>query len=59
MARMSADLVDVWMQHPTLFGTNYPMITPAQALAQLDSLRHDEEQRDLFLTGNARRVFTL
>jgi uncharacterized protein len=42
-----------------LFGTNYPMITPAQALAQLDSLRLDEEQRDLFLTGNARRVFKL
>jgi uncharacterized protein len=35
------------------------MITPAQALPQLDSLRLDEEQRDLFLTGNARRVFTL
>jgi uncharacterized protein len=42
-----------------LFGTNYPMITPAKALAQLDSLRLGEAQRDLFLTGNARRVFTL
>lgn len=40
-----------------LFGTNYPMITPAQALEHLDDLGLDEEARELFLAGNARRVF--
>ncbi|MFE7927599.1 amidohydrolase family protein [Streptomyces sp. NPDC057456] len=42
-----------------LFGTNYPMITPAQALEHLDQLELDEEARELFLSGNARRVFAL
>jgi predicted TIM-barrel fold metal-dependent hydrolase len=42
-----------------LFGTNYPMLTPAQALARLDRLGLDDEQRGLFLGGNARRVFAL
>lgn len=42
-----------------LFGTNYPMITPAKALADLDALGLDAETRDLFLFGNAARVFDL
>ncbi|MGH9013359.1 MAG: amidohydrolase family protein [Acidimicrobiia bacterium] len=42
-----------------LFGTNYPMISPQRALADLDDLGLDDESRDLFLTGNARRVFHL
>ncbi|WP_405624749.1 amidohydrolase family protein [Streptomyces sp. NBC_00016] len=42
-----------------LFGTNYPMITPAQALEHLDQLELDDEARELFLSGNARRVFAL
>lgn len=42
-----------------LFGSNYPMISPARALADLDTLGLDEEARDLFLAGNARRVFKL
>ncbi len=42
-----------------LFGTNYPMIAPAQALEDLDRLELDEETRELFLSGNARRVFDL
>lgn len=42
-----------------LFGTNYPMITPAQALAGLDGLGLDDETTALFLAGNARRVFAL
>jgi uncharacterized protein len=42
-----------------MFGTNYPMIPPEAALADLDALELDEEARDLFLTGNARRVFSL
>jgi predicted TIM-barrel fold metal-dependent hydrolase len=42
-----------------LFGSNYPMIAPAQALADLDALGLDDETRDLYLDGNARRVFGL
>jgi predicted TIM-barrel fold metal-dependent hydrolase len=42
-----------------LFGTNYPMILPQAALADLDSLDLDDDTRELFLTGNARRVFDL
>ncbi len=40
-----------------LFGTNYPMILPAKALAGFDGLSLDDEARELFLSGNARRVF--
>ena len=42
-----------------LFGTNYPMITPAKALEGLDQLGLDETTRSLFLGGNAARVFRL
>ncbi|MFF0739558.1 amidohydrolase family protein [Streptomyces sp. NPDC004111] len=42
-----------------LFGSNYPMITPAHALEHLDELQLDDEARELFLSGNARRVFDL
>ncbi|MFF4052423.1 amidohydrolase family protein [Streptomyces chartreusis] len=42
-----------------LFGSNYPMITPSRALEHLDTLGLDEETRELFLHGNARRVFSL
>jgi uncharacterized protein len=42
-----------------LFGTNYPMITPDRALADLAGLDLDEETTGLFLAGNARRVFDL
>ena len=42
-----------------LFGTNYPMVPPAQALADLDSLELDDQARELFLRGNAKRVFGL
>lgn len=42
-----------------LFGTNYPMILPQKALEGLDSLGLDAETRELFLSGNARRVFGL
>ena len=40
-----------------LFGSNYPMITPAQALARFGELALDDEARDLFLGGNASRLF--
>jgi len=46
-------------RHKVLFGTNYPMIAPEKALEDLDRLGLDEEARELFLTGNARRLFKL
>lgn len=42
-----------------LFGSNYPMIFAQAALAELDSLGLDEQVRELYLQGNARRVFAL
>ncbi|MFI5966430.1 amidohydrolase family protein [Streptomyces asoensis] len=42
-----------------LFGTNYPMITPAQALEHLGELDLDDAATELFLSGNARRIFSL
>jgi predicted TIM-barrel fold metal-dependent hydrolase len=46
-------------RHKVLFGTNFPMIAPEQALADLDALQLDDEARGLFLDANARRVFSL
>jgi predicted TIM-barrel fold metal-dependent hydrolase len=46
-------------RHKVMFGTNYPMIMPDRALADLDGLGLDDEARELFLTRNARRVFGL
>lgn len=42
-----------------MFGTNWPMISPARALEGLNELELDDEARDLFLSGNALRVFEL
>jgi predicted TIM-barrel fold metal-dependent hydrolase len=42
-----------------MFATNYPMITAQRALEGLDSLELDAEATDLYLSGNARRVFAL
>jgi predicted TIM-barrel fold metal-dependent hydrolase len=42
-----------------MFGSNYPMIAPNVALEELDGLGLDDETRELFLEGNARRVFDL
>jgi len=42
-----------------LFGTNYPMIAPVHALEGLADLELDEETTQLYLAGNARRVFKL
>jgi predicted TIM-barrel fold metal-dependent hydrolase len=42
-----------------LFGTNFPMIFPAHALEGLDELGLDDEARELFLGGNARRLLGL
>lgn len=40
-----------------LFGSNFPMIFPADCLAQLDELGLDDEARRMFLSENAKRVF--
>jgi uncharacterized protein len=42
-----------------LFGTNYPMISPARALEDLAALRLDDEALELFLAGNAQRLLKL
>ena len=42
-----------------LFGTNFPMIAPAHALDGLDDLGLDDETRELYLAGNARRLLRL
>ena len=42
-----------------MFGTNYPMLLPGQALEHLDALGLDPETRQLFLAGNAQRVLGL
>jgi uncharacterized protein len=46
-------------RHKVLFGTNYPMIFHQAALAGLDTLELDDENRHLYLTGNAKRIFKL
>ncbi|WP_421843899.1 amidohydrolase family protein [Mycobacterium sp.] len=46
-------------QRKVLFGTNYPMIAHAHALAGLDDLGLSDEARHDFLQGNAQRVFRL
>ncbi len=42
-----------------LFGSNYPMIMPGDALADLDRLGLDGRQAELYLHENALRVFGL
>lgn len=46
-------------RHKVLFGTNYPMIPHDKALEDLDTLGLDEETRELYLGGNATRVFKI
>ncbi len=46
-------------RHKVLFGSNYPMIQPAQALAGLASLNLDEEATTAFLADNTQRVYRL
>ncbi|HEY1633164.1 MAG TPA: amidohydrolase family protein [Acidimicrobiales bacterium] len=60
--RYPPELVDYLRGHgrrKVLFGSNYPMISPERALAKLDTLGLDDEATELFLSGNARRVFGL
>jgi hypothetical protein len=60
--RYPAELVDYMKgrgRHKVLFGSNYPMMTAARALARLDDLALDDETRSLFLSENAQSVFQL
>jgi uncharacterized protein len=61
-SRYPAELVEFIRGHgarKVLFGTNYPMLTPAACLEGLPSLHLPPQAVELFLTGNARRVFRL
>ena len=51
--------VDLFGADRCLFGSNYPMIRPAKALAGLDRLGLDEKTRHQFLAGNTQRAFKL
>lgn len=42
-----------------MFGTNWPMLSATRALERIDEFGLDDEARELFLSGNARRVFRL
>jgi predicted TIM-barrel fold metal-dependent hydrolase len=60
--RYPAELVAYMKAHgrsKVMFGTNYPMITPAACLEELSVLDLDGETSEAFLAGNAKRVFAL
>lgn len=60
--RLPGALVEYMRGHGrsrVLFGTNWPMLSAARCLEHLDALSLDDEATDLFLSGNARRVFNL
>lgn len=58
--RYPRELVDYMRGHgkqKVLFGSNFPMINPADCLAGLDALNLSDVSRSLFLSGNSERVF--
>ena len=60
--RYPAELVAYMKAHGRLkvmFGSNYPMLTPADCLEQMSVLDFDGDTREAFLAGNAKRVFAL
>jgi predicted TIM-barrel fold metal-dependent hydrolase len=60
--RYPRPLVDFLRGHgrrKVLFGTNFPMLLHPRCLADLDALELDDETTELFLHGNAARVFGL
>ena len=42
-----------------MFGTNWPMLSPAKCLEGLSGLGLSEQQTEMFLSGNARQAFRL
>lgn len=60
--RLPEDLVDFMRgagRTRVLFGTNWPMLSPARCLEKLDDLKLDDEAKALYLGGNAERIFGL
>jgi predicted TIM-barrel fold metal-dependent hydrolase len=60
--RYPPNLISYMARHgrtKVMFGTNWPMIPPKKALEGLDEVGLDEEAHELFLSGNAARVFKL
>jgi predicted TIM-barrel fold metal-dependent hydrolase len=60
--RFPAELVTYMQKNgrkKVMFGTNYPMVTAAMCLKDLDALQLTEEVKKLFLYENAIRVFGL
>ncbi len=60
--RYPPELVAYMRKHgrkKVLFGSNFPMLQPAQCLTELDHLELDDEAKSAFLGGNAVRVFGL
>lgn len=60
--RYPREVVDYMRGHGSrkvLFGTNYPMLSPARCVSEVDSLQLTADQRSAFLSGNAARVFKL
>jgi len=58
--RLPPELVDFMRgrgRGRVLFGSNWPMLSPARCLEHLDKLGLDDEARSLFLAGAARRLF--
>lgn len=59
--RLPPSFVALMKQNPkrVLFGSNWPMLSPAQCLKGLAGLALDEAAQTFFLRDNARRVFKL
>ncbi len=57
--KVLVDYLKSYGRDKVLFGSNYPMIKPAKALADFDSLALDTQTQNLFLSENAQRVFKL
>lgn len=61
-SRYPRELVEFMRGHgkkKVLFGSNFPMITPAECLADVDALALDDDAKARFLGGNAKKVFGL
>ncbi len=61
-SRYPRELVEYLRGHgkkKVLFGSNFPMLPPSDCLAELDVLGLTKDGAELFLGGNAQRVFRL
>ena len=61
-SRYPRELVEYLRAHgkkKVLFGSNFPMLSPAECLPEVDALGLSDETRALLLGGNAQRVFRL